>query len=256
MKKLIMLCALALSTVAYAQTPDEADKKARVDDAAGMPNSDSEGHKQEGQEAEGEPDPSTHFNYFNFSYSGKDEFGGKYGDGVETDTKGNVHHEEEPMSPPFIFMIANFAILIWLLVKYLLPAGQKMSEERHDAIKNALDEAAKLRDQAKAKLAEYEARVKNLDAEIKSLVDGIRADAEADKARIFEQAQQQAAQLKKEAEQRIAAEIELARTQLTKEVTAAATQATEKLLKEKVTADDQRGLVTTFIKNVEQQRAS
>lgn len=160
------------------------------------------------------------------------------------------------MSPPFVFMLANFAILMWLLVKYLLPAGQKMSVERHDAIKNALDEAAKLRDEAKAKLAEYESRVKNLDAEIKSLVDGIRADAEADKARILEQAQQQSAQLKKEAEQRIAAEIELARTQLTKEVTAAAAQATEKLLKEKVTAEDQRGLVTTFIKNVEQQRAS
>jgi len=254
MKKLIILLALAISTIGYAQT--DPGKKSHDDAAAGMENSDSAGHEQGEKEAEGEPDPSTHFNYVNFSYSGKDEFGGKYGDGVETDAQGHVLHEEEPMSPPFVFMIANFAILVWLLVKYLWPAGQKLAIERHDAIKNALDEAAKLRDQAKQKLAEYEARVKGLDAEIKALVDGIRADAEADKARILEQAQQQSAQLKKEAEQRIAAEIELARAQLTKEVTTAATQATEKLLKEKVTADDQRGLVTTFIKSVEQQRAS
>ena len=38
----------------------------------------------------------------------------------------------------------------------------------------------------KTKLAEYETRIKGVDAEIKKLVDGIRADAEADKARILE----------------------------------------------------------------------
>ena len=213
-------------------------------------------------EHEHEPfvDHSKYVNWADFGYGSKDEYGGKLGDGkmAATDVKGNhvEIEEEEKMSPPFIFMLVNFGLLLLILGKYGSPAARKLAEERHDAIKNALDEAAKLRDQAKAKLAEYDARVKGLDDEIKKLVDGIRADAEADKARILEQAQAQSAQLKKEAEQRIAAEIELARSQLTKEVTAAATQATEKLLKEKVTAEDQRGLVTTFIKNVETQRAS
>ncbi len=251
MKKLLLaLLALSLAgsaSPAVAQI-DKPKTETKVDGASGMSNSDSEGHK---EEAEGEPDPSRHFNYFNFSYSGKDEYGGAYGDGVEASPDRGVLHEEEPMSPPFIFMLANFAILFWILMKYLWPAGQKMSQERHDQIKNALDEAAKLRDQAMAKLAEYEARVKDLDSEIKKLVDGIRADAEADKARILANAAAQSVQLKKEAEQRIAAEIELARAQLTKEVTLAATTATEKILKEKVTADDQRGLVNTFIQNVE-----
>jgi F-type H+-transporting ATPase subunit b len=208
------------------------------------------GEKAGEKEKEPDVDPTKHFNYANFSYSGKDEYGGTFGDGMETAPEG-VLHEEEPMSPPFIFMIANFAILMWLLVKYGAPAAKQIAVDRHDQIKSALDEAAKLRDQAKAKLAEYETRLKGLDAEIAKLVDGIRADAEADKARILEQAAAQAAQLKKEAEQRIAAEIALARATLTKEVTAATTAATEKLLKDKVTADDQRGLVTTFIKSVD-----
>jgi F-type H+-transporting ATPase subunit b len=256
MVKKILLALCFVSTAAYAQSPDEPKRKSIDDNAAGIENSDSAGHEQEKKEHEEDPDPSQHFNYANFSYSGKDEYGGKYGDGVEVNKQGVTLHEEEPMSPPFVFMLANFAILMWLLVKYGAPFAKKTAEERHDLIKNALDEAAKLRDQAKAKLAEYEARVKGLDDEIKQLVDGIRADAEADKARILEQAQQQSAQLKKEAEQRIAAEIELARAQLTKEVTTAAATATEKLLKEKVTADDQRGLVSTFIKNVETQRSA
>lgn len=255
MKKVLLALCL-VGSVAYAQAADEPKRKSIDDNAAGMENSDSAGHEQEKKEAEEDPDPSQHFNFANFSYSGKDEYGGKYGDGVEVNKQGVTLHEEEPMSPPFVFMVLNFAILLWLLIKYLLPAGQQVAAERHDEIKNALDEAAKLRDQAKQKLAEYEARVKGLDDEIKKLVDGIRADAEADKARIFEQAQAQSATLKREAEQRIAAEIELARNALTREVTAAAAHAAEKLLKDKVTAEDQRGLVNTFIKDVSAPRAS
>lgn len=239
MKKLLLATLLLGSYVSAAHAQiDEPKTETKVENAEGK------------EKPEPEVDPSQHFNYTNFHYSGKDEYGGPFGDAKEQAPEGMLA-EEEPMSPPFIFMIANFAILIWLLVKYLLPAGRRMSEERHDLIQNALDEASKLRDQAKAKLAEYETRVNNLDTEIAQLVAGIRADAEGDKARILEQAQVQAASMKREAEQRIQAEIELARTALTKEVTAAAASATEKLLKEKVTADDQRGLVATFIKNVD-----
>jgi len=236
MKKLL-LAALLFGSTAHAQV-DEPKTETKVENAEGK------------EKREPEVDPSKHFNYTNFHYSGKDEYGGAFGDGQEQAPEGLLH-EEEPMSPPFIFMIANFAILMWLLIKYLWPAGQKLAIERHDLIKNALDEAAKLRDQAQAKLTEYETRVKDLDSEIKKLVDGIRADAEADKARILEQAAAQAASMKREAEQRIQAEIELARTALTKEVATVTAAAAEKLLKDKVTADDQRGLVSTFIKNVE-----
>ena len=236
MKKLL-IAALLFGSTAYAQV-DEPKTETKVENAEGK------------EKSEPEIDPSRHFNYLNFHYSGKDEYGGVYGDAQEQAPEGLVH-EEEPMSPPFIFMLANFAILMWLLVKYLWPAGQKLAVERHDLIKNALDEAAKLRDQAKAKLAEYEARVKGLDSEIKKLVDGIRADAEADRARILENAAAQAAAMKREAEQRIQAETELARTALTKEIATVTAAAAEKLLKDKVTADDQRGLVATFIKNVD-----
>jgi F-type H+-transporting ATPase subunit b len=248
--KKILLAVVLFAPPAYAQI-DEPKTETKVENAEGKT-------KDKEAEAKGEedPDPSQHFNYANFSYSGKDEYGGKFGDGVETNKFNTVLHEEEPMSPPFIFMLANFAILMWLMIKYLLPAGQRMSASRHDLIQNALDEASKLRNEAQAKLDEYSARVKNLDSEITKLVDGIRADAEADKARILAQAQAQAAQMKKEAEQRISAEIDIARAQLTKEVTAAAASATEKLLKDKVTADDQRGLVGTFIQNIETARPS
>jgi F-type H+-transporting ATPase subunit b len=197
-------------------------------------------------------DPTQHFNFFNFSWIGKDEFGGKLGDGKMVDEKtGVVVKEEEPMSPPFVFMVLNFLLLLGILVWKGKPAVVQMAAERHDQIKTALDEAAKLRQQAADKLAEYETKLKDADAEIKAMVDGMKKDAEADKARILDNAEKQSAQLKKDAEARIAAEIEYARAALTREVTAAATAATEKILREKMLPADQSKLVTAFINDVQ-----
>jgi F-type H+-transporting ATPase subunit b len=211
-----------------------------------------------GEPGEAEVDPSQHFNYLGiqpghlFDYRGKDEFGGPLGDGKMTDpATGQTVHEEEPASPPFVFVLINFAILLGILAKWGWPLAQKTARERHDLIKTALDEAARLRQQAADKLAEYEARLKAADAEIKQLVDGMRADADKEKQRILAAAEAQAAQMARDAEQRIAAEIELARAQLTREVTAAAAAATEKLLRDKMTAGDQQKLVAGFIADVQ-----
>ncbi|HEU0030054.1 MAG TPA: ATP synthase F0 subunit B [Kofleriaceae bacterium] len=211
--------------------------------------------KEEGHEAH--HDPSRHFNFLGSpgEHYGKDEYGGKYGDGQMVDPHtGEVvmdEHgkpaEEEPMSAPFIFMVLNFAVLLGLLAWKGRPAIQKLAADRHDQIKTALDEAARLRQQAADKLAEYESRLKDADSEITKMVAGMRADAEADKQRILETAARQAEQMKRDAELRIAAEIEAARASLTREVTLAATAATEKLLREKMMPGDQQKLVTTFI---------
>lgn len=205
-----------------------------------------------GERGEEELDPSKHFNYVDLDYRGKDELGGPLGDGKMTDpATGQTVHEEEPASPPFVFVLINFAILLALLLKIGWPLAQKTARERHDLIKTALDEAARLRQQAADKLADYEARLKAADAEIKQLIDGMRADAKKEEQRILAAAEAQAAQMARDAEQRIAAEIELARAQLTREVTAAAAAATEKLLRDQLTAGDQQKLVAGFIADVQ-----
>jgi F-type H+-transporting ATPase subunit b len=187
-----------------------------------------------------------------FDYRGKDEYGGPFGDGQMVDPHTQrVIHEEEPASPPFVFMLLNFALLLGLLAWKGRPVAQKVAAERHDLIKTAIDEAAKLRKQAADKLAEYEARLLDADAEIKQLVEGMRTDAEHDKQRILAAAAAQAQQMKRDAELRIAAEIELARAQLTREVTAASAAATEQMLRQKMTAGDQQALVGSFITDMQ-----
>jgi F-type H+-transporting ATPase subunit b len=264
---------LALAaTPAFAQSAEqpnrasaEADRASRAaaGDSATPSGPGSEHHVEGGgpaepaESAEAHGDPSRHFNFFGltpfhlFDYIGKDEYGGVAGDSKMVDpVTQRVIQEEEPASPPFIFMLLNFALLLGLLAWKGRPVARKVAEERHDLIKAALDEAARLRKQAADKLAEYDARLKDADAEIKKLVDGMRVDAENDKKRILAAAAAQAAVMKRDAELRIAAEIELARAQLTREVTAATAAAAEKLLRETMTSGDQLNLVTAFITDV------
>jgi F-type H+-transporting ATPase subunit b len=280
MKKLIVVAALLASGTVYAQPAEsEGSGSARPDHGFAPPSDEGpptnnelpgvgateappEGTGHVEHAAHG--DPTKNFNFAGdwWSYHGKDQYGGPLGDGKMIDpATGQVvmdpHDptkpaEEETMSPPFLFMVLNFLILLALLVWKGGPIVGKLAAERHDQIKGALDEAAKLRQQAADKLAEYESKLKDADSQIAALVEGMKKDAEADKVRILENAERQAAQMKKDAEARIAAEIELARAQLTREVTAAAAAATEKLLREKMQPGDQAKLVGNFISNVQE----
>jgi F-type H+-transporting ATPase subunit b len=199
----------------------------------------------------GHHDPSKHYNFFSLSYRNKDQAGGKMGDGLVGDVPASEHNAEEPMSAPFVLMLLNFGVLLVLLAKFGGPAARKMAETRSDEIKNALDEAAKLRKQAAAKLDEYNAKLSQSEAEMEAMLKGMRADAEADKARILAAADAQAAAVKRDAELRIAAEIQRARAELSREVALAAASAAEKLVREKINATDQASLVDGFIRDVE-----
>jgi F0F1-type ATP synthase membrane subunit b/b' len=265
-----MLFVLAAAPPAFAQHPSPEAERAAAGAAGDAPTAAGPGtehHTGGPSEPSGEAaedhDPSQHFNFIGqtpghlFDYMGKDELGGPFGDGVMVDhATGQTIHEEEPASPPFVFMLLNFAILLGLLAWKGRPVASQVAAERHDLIKTALDEAAKLRKQAADKLAEYEARLKDADAQIQQLVDGMKADALSDKIRIQAAAEALAAQMKRDAELRIAAEIETARAQLTREVAAAAAAITEKLLRDRMTAGDQQKLVSAFITDVQAVQSS
>jgi F-type H+-transporting ATPase subunit b len=178
------------------------------------------------------PDP---INWTSFSYKDK-----------------NVHGEEfqkgdTPMAPPLVAAFINFSIFGFLIIWKGGPPIMKHVRNKHTTIKSSLEEAAKLRAEAREKLAEFDKRIADVDGEVDALVKGIRADADSEKKRIIEHAEAQAAAMKKEAEDRIEAEIARARIQLEREVVAVAIAAAEKVLREKAMPADQKDLADTFI---------
>jgi F-type H+-transporting ATPase subunit b len=181
-------------------------------------------------------------NWADFGYGHKDVYGGKL---HEADTP-----SDEPMAPPFVLALVNFAIFAGILIKFVGPKLAGYLQTRHDAVKTELVEAARLRKDAESKLSEYQKRMDNVQGEVDALIREIRSDAEAEKKRILADAEAQAALLKKEAESRIASEIAKARVELEREVVAHAVSAAERILREKTNSNDQQALFDNFVAGI------
>jgi F-type H+-transporting ATPase subunit b len=154
---------------------------------------------------------------------------------------------DEPMAPPFVLALVNFAIFGFIIVKMGGPKVQSYLAGRHETVKHELAEAARLRLEAENKLAEYGKRVAEVNREVDTLIAEIRADADAEKQRILDDAATQAAAMKRDAEERIASEIARARAELEREVVAAAVAAADKILRERTTPADQKALFDGFL---------
>lgn len=263
MKRLVSIlafvvgAAIAAPAVVHAdQAPAEAGAMPAPDPhgAHGAPAAGGHGEAAHGG-GHGHHDPSATYNYFDgldLSYKKKDQYGGPLGDGALGPDKRPIGpgESEHPMSVPFILVLFNFGLLLIILAKWGAPAARQAAEKRSDEIKNALDEAARLRAQAKTKLDEYNTKLRAAEAEMTKLVDDMRADAESEKKRIIAAAEAQAAALKKDAEERIAAEIGRARYELQLEVVAAAATVAERMLRDQASPTDHAAMVTAFVDNV------
>lgn len=202
-------------------------------------------HHEAGAHHEEHGDPSKNFNWTGHpmpfgssSYNNLDEHGG------------TLEAGEEHMSVPFVLVLVNFGIILVILGWKVAPMARQMAETRSDDIKGALDEAAKLREEAKAKLEEYSSKLAAAESEIDTLIKNMRSDAQAERERIIANAEAQAKLMQKDAEDRIKQEIERARVALQQEVVAAAASAAEALLRAKTTPADQAKLVDNFVGNV------
>ena len=187
--------------------------------------------------------PPPHINWteglFDLSHQSKDADGGELEPG------------DHPMNPPFLAMLINFAIFVGLLVWKGGPPISRYIKRRHEDVKGALDEAARMQAEAAAILAERAEKLGAVDAEVDELIDGMKRDADSEKQRMIAEAETASAALKRDADDRIAATAVRARTAIEAEVIAAAVEAAEALIREHATDDDHNALVERFIDSLE-----
>jgi len=162
------------------------------------------------------------------------------------------NYKEKHLPPPFGFALINFAIFAAIMYKLAAKPLKSFVQDRHDQIRKALDEAAKLRREAEAKLKEYEKKVANVDAEIEALLTSIKQEAENEKARLQAAAEAQAQKLKLDAQKQIEAEIMRARHELRATVVEAAVSSAEQILRGQIAPDDQRKMAERYVADIEQ----
>jgi F-type H+-transporting ATPase subunit b len=148
------------------------------------------------------------------------------------------------------FKAMNFAVLA--LVAFFLakkPVAQFFSS-RAKGIADEIKELEAKKADAEKKLAEYQAKFKNLDQESKQIVADYIKQGEKAKQRILAEAEAQAEKLEDLAKRNIEQEFKTAKAKLQQEVAEKAMEKAEELIKASISSQDQDKLVDDYLKKV------
>ncbi len=146
--------------------------------------------------------------------------------------------------------VLNFGILA--VVGFLL-AKKPVAEFFSSRAKSIADEIEALEQKkadAEKKLAEYQAKFKNLDQESKQIVEDYTKQGEEAKARIIAQAEAQAEKLEDMAKRNIDQEFKSAKVKLQQEIVEKAMDKAEEVIKASIKPKDQNKLVDDYLKKV------
>jgi F-type H+-transporting ATPase subunit b len=161
------------------------------------------------------------------------------------------------------FDLNNFlltALNLFLLIAVLVYVGRKpirtFFAERRLQIREELDEAAKLRDEAEARFTEWQRRLVDLDTELDQLRARARERAETERDRILADAAATAERIRDDAHAAIEQETRRAQALLRDEASSLAIELAEGVLAREVTDADRGRLVDEFIARIEQPDAA
>jgi F-type H+-transporting ATPase subunit b len=144
----------------------------------------------------------------------------------------------------------NFTLLVILLVYFTRKPVKEMVRNRRDAIKTMVDEAAAQKSEAEKKFREFSDRLNAFESEAKAALDRAREEGETLKARIIKDAQASAERIIRDAEASSAANLNETKDQIRRETIAKAVDLAEKMIRDRLSSDDQRRIVDEYVGKV------
>ncbi len=146
--------------------------------------------------------------------------------------------------------VINFTVLIIALFFIAKKPVAEFFSSRAKGIEDEIKVLEHKKADAEKKLAEYQARFKNLDQESKKIVEEYIKQGEEAKVRILAEAEAQAIKLEAMAKRNIEQEFKSAKTKLQQEIAEKAMIKAEELIKASISPDDQDKLVDEYLKKV------
>ncbi len=161
----------------------------------------------------------------------------------------------EPMEPgelagKILIHAINFVIYVGILVYFLRRPMRDFVANRRLGIKKELEDSRRMRDEARERYDEVEARIAAFDQEVEAMVAEVRRQCEVESERAEARAEETAASIARVAERTIAEETEKARHDLRRETVDLAVAMAEEALVGAVTAADQRRLADGYLEQI------
>ena len=155
-----------------------------------------------------------------------------------------------PSISELIFPFINFAIYVFLIVKFVLPAVRNYLRSRRQEVLTLVEGASEDKQRIQAVVQEYTGRLSRVDQEIRGIQSSFRDEAEHEKAKLVQDAQRTAGKIKEDAEFLAEQEIKVARQEIREEMATNAATAARDLIQKNFSGADQSRLVSEFITNI------
>ncbi len=150
----------------------------------------------------------------------------------------------------FLYRCFNFALMVGLLVYFVTKPIRKGLKDRTEEIQKTLAEAQAAKEAAEAKHREYSDKLAKATEEIAGITEAIRREGEVERDKILLAAKELAAKIEKEADNKASGVVAKARIELREEAARLAVELAKDLLKQQVTAEDQKRLVDEYMQKV------
>ncbi len=161
---------------------------------------------------------------------------------------GHGSHAIDPKT--LAFQVLNFAVLLFILIKFGGSAVNKALKLRHEQLKVSIEEAARLRAAAEQSLAEQEKRLVNLAQEIAAMTAEMKRGADLERGRLIAAAEEKARRVQEETTFLLGQQVKQAELRFRAEVAEAAVKIAGELLKRSVNAQDEQRLAQGFVAGV------
>ena len=149
-----------------------------------------------------------------------------------------------------LIQAVNFALLLYLLGRFLYRPLLAKMDERTQAIKRSLDEAATARAEAQRERDENAARLQAALAEAQSIRAAALQEAADEQRRLVDAARAEADRLVAATKAELAQDVNRARQELRREVGDVAVQVAERLIRRSLRDDDHRRIVDEAIARI------
>ncbi len=146
-----------------------------------------------------------------------------------------------------VFKFVNFGILVAILVKFGGKPLKNFLMNRHNTIKEKIEEASKLLAEAEILKQEYEGKLARLDGDIEVFKKTIIGDMEKEKTKIIEEAAQVAAKIKEQALLTYEQELREVKDKIKADIAELTIKKAEQLIVEKISKSDHEKMVDDFI---------
>lgn len=154
----------------------------------------------------------------------------------------------------WIYQIINFAVLVFILVKFLGKPMKNYFAQRKELIEKSISESQQAKELAQKALQEVEEKLKLKDKEVQDILDTAKKIGEQEKAQIIQDSEKLKEKILEQAKTNIEFEVKMAKDALRLEAVELAIQLSEQKLKEKITPEEQEKLLQESIKIIEERK--